>query len=127
VHLHLLRWLRHRGRYDEQEGEVPTQRRRNDALKLAAGHVDEITEWDIGCPEKFSHRLWDEAIPPRRKADEEPLDTDAASDGSGDEAAPSGGSTDPDEAHWRSFGDDEDWEREEGDCQVTVFFMYSFF
>ena len=124
VHLHLLRWLRHRGRYDDQEGEVPAQRRRNDALKLAAGHVDEITEWDIGCPEKFSQKLWDEDVPPRRKADEEPLDTDAASDGSGAEAAPSGGSTDPDEAHWRSFGDDEDWEREEGDGQVTVFFMY---
>ena len=52
------------------------------------------------------------------------MDTDAASDGSGVDAAPSGGSTDPDEAHWRSFGDDEDWEREEGDGQVTVFFMY---
>ncbi len=75
--LHRGRGLRHRGRYDEQEGEVPAQRGRNDALKLAAGHVDEITEWDTGCPEKRSHRLWDEAVPPRRKADEEPLDTDA--------------------------------------------------
>ena len=80
VHLHLLRWLHGRARYDKAAATVPQQRRRRDALELASEHQDELCEWDLCCPEKFGRALWDEACPHRRST--EPLGTDDSSDGS---------------------------------------------
>ena len=66
VHMHLLRWLARRGRYDFVDGAVPQERRRRDARDLAAGHEAELAEWDLLCPEKFQRRVWDEDLPARR-------------------------------------------------------------
>ena len=112
--MHLLRWLARRGRYDRLEGSVPAERRRRDALDLAAGHEAEIAEWDIACPEKFVHHnsIWDEGASSRRRYDQEPLLTDDDSDGTGSETAPGAASSDPDAVRVRGFGEDEEWLRE---------------
>ena len=81
VHVHMLRWLEGHGRYDGAATGVPEQRRRRDALELASAHQNELCEWDLSCQEKFGRRIFDEVIPPRRGL-AEPLDTEAASDGS---------------------------------------------
>ena len=47
VHMHLLRWLAGRGRYDWGAAGVPEERRRRDALDLARGHEGELAEWDL--------------------------------------------------------------------------------
>ena len=56
VHLHMLRWLAGRGRYDAQDGAVPTERHRRHAQDLAAWHEAELCEWDLPCPEKWCRR-----------------------------------------------------------------------
>ena len=81
VHIHLLRWIAGRGRYDFVDGSVPEERRRRDARTLAVDHETELAEWDLMCPEKFRRREWDEDWPLRRAR--EPLLTDDESDGSG--------------------------------------------
>ena len=93
VHIHLLRWMAGRGRYDYMVGSVPDQRRRRDACELAQEHQAEIAEWDLLRPEKFKRRDYDENVPPRRES--EPLSTDADSDGSGSESLESGICEDP--------------------------------
>ena len=95
VHVHLLRWLSGRGRYDTAAASVPPQRRRSDGLDLASCHQDELAEWDISYPEKFRGGIWDEECPVPRAS--EPLGTDDESDGETcSDSAPSVGSDDPD-------------------------------
>ena len=110
VHIHLLRWLSGRGRYDRAAGAVPSVRRRRDACELAAGHMAELAEWDLLCPEKFKQREWDEDVPARR--DGEPLQTDDESDGSGSDSACTDCSDDPSADATRKLGDDEQWARQ---------------
>ena len=107
--MHLLRWLRNKGRYDHIDGAVPEDRRRRDAQDLAAGHDAEFAEWDLLCPEKVGRRDWDEELPTRRSG--EPLMTDDDSDGSGSETCPSMGSQDEFADATRALGDDQGWER----------------
>ena len=50
VHIHLLRWLARRGRYDFVDGSVPEERRRRDAQTLAMDHEMELAEWALCAP-----------------------------------------------------------------------------
>ena len=116
VHIHFLRWLSGRGRYDHVGGAVPGQRRRRDTCDLAAGHLAELAEWGLQCPEKFQRREWDEDLPTRRSG--EPLQTDDVSDGSGSESAGSDCSEDPRAEATQALGDDEQWARVPGGCRL---------
>ena len=109
VHIHLLRWMAGRGRYDHESGAVPSQRRRRGACDLAAGHMTELAEWDLQCPERFKQQDWDEDVPVRR--DGEPLSTDAESDGSGSDSECTAGEDDPLAEATRLLGHDEQWIR----------------
>ena len=110
VHVHLLRWLAGRGRYDRHHGEVPAARRRRDAQDMAAEHDAELCEWDLLRPEKWRATEYDEDVPPKR--DGPPLDSDAPSDGSGTDSAPSAGEEDPRAARTKQMHDDEEWKGE---------------
>ena len=117
VHVHLLRWLSGRGRYDTAAASVPSQRRRSDGLDLASCHQDELAEWDLSCPEKFPGGIWDVECPVPRSS--EPLGTDDESDGETcSDSAPSVGSEDPDAKATRTLDDDEQWKRMPGGCRV---------
>ena len=116
VHIHLLRWIAGRGRYDFVDGSVPEERRRRDARTLAVDHETELAEWDLMCPEKFRRREWDEDWPLRRTR--EPLLTDDESDGSGSDRAPSQGSNDPYAEASRDLDDDEQWARAPGGGRI---------
>ena len=110
VHVHLLRWLSGRGRYDTIEASVPAQRRRRHGVDLASCHQDELAEWDICCPEKFPGGIWDNDCPVRRAS--EPLGTDDESDGGTcSDSVPSVGSDDPDAEATRGLEDDQQWKR----------------
>ena len=48
VHLHLLGWrFPGLGRYDYEQGEVPTQQRKEDARAMAWQHGAEVSEWNL--------------------------------------------------------------------------------
>ena len=118
VHVHMLRWLEGHGRYDGAPTGVPEQRRRSDALTLAWEHQGELCEWDIGCPERFGRRIYDDQIPPRRPL-EEPLDTEASSDGSSSGgAAPMPGSDDSSHTATLELDMDEEWSRASGGRRI---------
>ena len=54
VHMHLLGWLfPGHGRYDCQEGEVPTKQRREDARDMAWQHGAEISEWNLARKDRW--------------------------------------------------------------------------
>ncbi len=78
------------------------------------------TRWNwlrwICLTRKTKKRIWDEERPERRST--EPLRTDDESDGSGADAAPSGGSVGSGAEVERSFGDDEQWVRLRGGRRV---------
>ena len=74
----------------------------------------------LGLPEKFGRRVFDEAIPPRRVLTE-PLETDAASDGSsagGGVAMP--GSDDSSANATRQLDMDEEWARTSGGRRIRT-------
>ena len=107
VHLHLLRWLAGKGRYDRQKGGVPAERHRRDAQDMAAEHDAELCEWDLMLPEKYRQTEYDEYIPAKRA--QGPLNTSDESDGSGSDSAPSMGEEDPREAQTKELRDDQQW------------------
>lgn len=105
VHIHLLRWLAGRGRYDHVAGAVPGQCQSRDACDLAAGHLAELTEWGLQCLEKSQRREREEDLPIRRSV--EPLQTDEDSDGPGSDSACSDCSDDPGVEATQAVCDDE--------------------